>query len=291
MKKLLSIFVFTLLTSFWCTAQEVYYELYKSQDWEKLTKKLEPVLRKQPKNVVANHVAGMMYANQNYPGYSYDIDTVCQRLFEATYALHSVSQCNQFLKNYKRAPKELLDSITTLRNMWAFEDAQKVNTKDAYQTFITTYPDAKEISTAIKRRDSIAFNETVRKNSCDAYLDFVKTYPQSDYISQVQKLYLEKISSANTEGKTFADYEKYVIANPKDKNSTFAIRKMIEVAKSQKDMNLFQKAVEYSRDIDFEYALYEFYKEFCSQVKSYTNSQSKKKSCQIKTSKIFSLFE
>ena len=36
---------------------------------------------------------------------------------------------------------------------------------------------------------------------------------------------------------------------------------------------------------------YEFYKEFCSQVKSYTNSQSKKKSCQIKTSKIFSLFE
>lgn len=306
MKKLLSIFVFALLTSFWCTAQEVYYELYKSQDWEKLTKKLEPVLQKQPKNVVANHVAGMMYANQNYPGYSYDkaynylqttktelgkmssadrqkyskyltvkkvqkdFDTVCQRLFEATYALHSVSQCNQFLKNYKRAPKELLDSITTLRNMWAFEDAQKVNTKDAYQTFITTYPDAKEISTAIKRRDSIAFNETVRKNSCDAYLDFIKTYPQSDYIPQVQKLYLEKISSANTEGKTFADYEKYVIANPKDKNSTFAIRKMIEIAKSQKDINLFQKAVEYSRDIDFEYALYEFYKEFTSDGETYT---------------------
>ena len=225
MKKFLSIFIFVLLTSFWCTAQEVYYELYKSQDWEKLTKKLEPVLQKQPKNVVANHVAGMMYANQNYPGYSYDkaynylqttktelgkmssadrqkyskyltvkkvqkdFDTVCQRLFEATYALHSVSQCNQFLKNYKRAPKELLDSITTLRNMWAFEDVQKVNTKDAYQTFITTYPEAKEISMAVKKRDSIAFNETVRKNSCDAYLDFIKTYPQSDYIQQVQKLY------------------------------------------------------------------------------------------------------
>lgn len=287
-------------------AQEALYSLCKAGDWVKLEKKLLPALEKQPKDVVYNHVAGMMYANKSYPGYDNDkayncfvtakieygkfsaadrekyskyvtpkkiqkeLDTVCVRLYDMTMHSNSVAICNAFLKNYKRASNDQISGVKAYRDMLAFSDACQQNTIDSYQSFIVKYADASEVPAAIKRRDKLAYDQTIAKNTCDAFLSFMKNYPNSEYSSDIQKRYVDRVFSAKTEGGTYRDFEIFVKANPQNPMAPIAIRKMMEIAKSNYDLPLMQKTVEYSRDIDFEYALYEFYKEFTNDGEAYT---------------------
>lgn len=279
-------------------AQEACFSMYKAKEWEKLEKKVLPILQKQPRNVPYNHIAGLMYSNKEYSKYDLDkaynclaiakadfnkltpaerekyakhttskkiqkdLDTVCQRLFEATMHSNSVATCNSFLKNYKRASQELQASVIEYRNMLAFAEAERKNTIDSYQNFISLYPEASGIPTAIKKRDKLAYEETMKKNNCTAFLSFIKNYPQSEYVPEIQKLYGDRIFVEQTAKDDYKSFEQFVRANPKNPMAKPAIRKMMEIAKEKRDFPLMQKTVECSRDVDFEYALYEFYKEF-----------------------------
>lgn len=287
-------------------AQEAYYSLYKAEEWEKLEKKLLPALQKQPKNVILNHVAGMMYANTSYPQANdelayyclvnakseygkfsaadrekygkyvtpkkiqKDLDIVCRRLYINVKSSNSIDSCNQFIKNFKRVPTELVDSVKLYRDSLAFEKTKNINTIEAYQSFIDTYTEAQEKSQAIKNRDALAYKNTMQKATCESYLDFMKKYPDSEYVTQVQQAYIDKIFSEKAQKATYQDYELFVKANPKNALSATAIQRMMEIAKAQSDLPLMQKTVEYSRNINFEYALYEFYKEFTNDGEAYT---------------------
>ena len=298
MKKFLSVILlfFGLLNAAYC--QEAYYKLYKNSDWATLEKKVTSALQKDPKNVVYNHVAGMMYANQSYQNHDDDkaytylvtakseygkstpaerekysqyatpkkiqktLDTVCLRLYEKTIHSNSIADCNAFAQKYKRAADSLQQGIKAYRNSLAYAQAQQENTVSSYETFLTLYPDAAECALAEKRRDKLAYDATMQKNSVDAFLLYMKTYPKSEYVPMVRQKYLDKIFSAKAEGGTYQDYEQFLKANPQGELAKTAIHKMMEIATKQYDLPLMQKTVEYSRDIDFEYALYEFYKKF-----------------------------
>ncbi len=298
MKKFLSVILlfFGLLNAAYC--QEAYYKLYKNSDWATLEKKVTSALQKDPKSVVYNHVAGMMYANQSYQNHDDDkaytylvtakneygkstpaerekysqyatpkkiqktLDTVCLRLYEKTIHSNSIADCNAFAQKYKRAADSLQQGIKAYRNSLAYAQAQQENTVSSYETFLTLYPDAAECALAEKRRDKLAYDATMQKNSVDAFLSYMKKYPKSEYVPMVRQKYLDKIFSAKAEGGTYQDYEQFLKANPQGELAKTAIHKMMEIATKQYDLPLMQKTVEYSRDIDFEYALYEFYKKF-----------------------------
>ena len=138
MKRFVVAFIVVCCTSL-VMAQDAYFDLYKAKDWEKLEKKLVPALQKQPKNIVVNYVAGLMYAHEEYPKVDYDksynclltsklelarlpaeernkyskyvtqkkiqtaLDTTCNRLYDKTIHSNSIGTCNAFLKNYKKA--------------------------------------------------------------------------------------------------------------------------------------------------------------------------------------------
>ncbi len=305
MKRLLSVLVVVCCTSL-VMAQEAYFDMYKAKDWDKLEKKIVPALQKQPKNIVVNYVAGLMYAHEEYPKVDYDksynclvtsklelarlsaeernkyskyvtqkkiqtaLDTTCNRLYDKTIHSNSIGACNAFLNNYKKAKQDLIDGVIAYRNTLAFVDAQKQNTAEAYQSYVVNYPNAAEVSVAMKRRDKLAYEDVLKKNTCEAFMAYIKNYPNSEYTPQVQQLYVDKIFSEKTGGGTYSEYEQFVKANPKNKMAVPAIRKMMELAKSQNDMALMMKTVEYSRDIDFEHTLYDFYKEFTRDGESLT---------------------
>ena len=305
MKRLLSVLVVVCCTSL-VMAQDAYFDMYKAKDWDKLEKKIVPALQKQPKNIVVNYVAGLMYAHEEYPKVDYDksynclvtsklelarlsaeernkyskyvtqkkiqtaLDTTCNRLYDKTIHSNSIGTCNAFLNNYKKAKQDLIDGVIAYRNTLAFVEAQKQNTAEAYQSYVVNYPNAAEVSVAMKRRDKLAYEDVLKKNTCEAFMAYIKNYPNSEYTPQVQQLYVDKIFSEKTGGGTYSEYEQFVKANPKNKMAVPAIRKMMELAKSQNDMALMMKTVEYSRDIDFEHTLYEFYKEFTRDGESLT---------------------
>ncbi len=306
MKRIATIFSVLFFMVNVTVAQDSYYSLYKLNEWEKLEKKVVPSLQKQPHDVVLNHVAGKMYSNEAYPKHSYDkaysyflttkselsklspaerekiskyvtpkkvqadLDSVCQKLFNNAIHSNSIETCNIFLKKYKKASETLRETVLTYRNTLAFTEAQQKNTIEAYQDFISLYPDASEAPLATKRCDKLAYDETLSKNSCDAYMNFLKNYPNSEFVPEIQQKYVDKIFSEKSNSGSYKDYEQFVIANPNSKLAVPAIRKMLAIAKQQKDLPLMQKAVEYSREIDFEYALYEFYKEFTQDGEAYT---------------------
>ena len=206
MKKFLSVILllFGLLEAAYC--QEVYYNLYKKADWETLTKKITSALQKDSKNVVYNHVAGMMYANKSYHNYDDDkaytylvtakseygksspaerekispyatpkkiqktLDTVCWRLYEKTIHSNSIAECNEFAKKYKRAADSLQQGVKAYRNSLAFAQAQQENTVRSYDSFLTLYPDAPEGALAEKRRNKLAYDATIEQNSVEAFL-------------------------------------------------------------------------------------------------------------------------
>lgn len=272
--------------------------LYKAREWDKLEKKLLPALQKQPRSVPYNHVAGQMYSNQHYPSYNLDkaynhlniakaefgklsaadrekyakyvtskkiqkdLDTVCQRLYNATMKSNSVASCNAFLKDYKRATDEQKASVTLLRNQLAYADAQKTNTIEAFQNYITQYPNAENVQAAIKQRDKLAYETTIKRNTTNAFISFLKSYPQSEYAPDIQKRYGERMLNGQLTENDYKSLEQFIQYNPQNPLAKPIIRKMMEIAKQKHDLSLMQKTVEYSRDIDFEYALYEFYKEY-----------------------------
>lgn len=305
MKRIVVAFIVVCCTSL-VMAQDAYFDLYKAKDWEKLEKKLVPALQKQPKNIVVNYVAGLMYAHEEYPNIDYDksynclltsklelarlpaeernkyskyvtqkkiqtaLDTTCNRLYDKTIHSNSIGTCNAFLKKYKKAKPELIDGVIAYRNTLAFVEAQNQNTAEAYQSYVVNYPNAAEVAVAMKRRDKLAYEDALKKNTCEAFMAYIKNYPNSEYTPQVQQLYVDKIFSEKTGDGTYKEFEQFVKANPKNKMAVPAIRKMMEIAKSQNDMALMMKTVEYSRDIDFEHTLYEFYKEFTRDGESLT---------------------
>lgn len=305
MRKSISILFFLVLT---CVvySQESLYKMYKASEWEKLEKKITPSLQKHSNDVIVNHVAGLMYSNEQYRNYDYDkaysyflktknelskltpserqqyskyltpkkvqmnIDTVCQRLYEITIRSNSVDACNSFLQKYRKASAPLRETVVTYRNSLAYAEAQNKNTVDAYQNFISLYPDASETPLAIKRRDKMAYEQTVQQGTCDAYMNFLRNYPSSEYSADIQQKYVDKIFSEKSKSGSYKDYEQFVKANPNSSLAVPALRKMMDIAKARKDLPLMQKTVEYSREIDFEYALYEFYKEFTQDGEAYT---------------------
>lgn len=304
MKKIFSIVCF-LCIAVAISAQDAYYALYKAKEWEKLEKKIIPALQKQPANVVYNHVAGMMYGSASYAGKDYDrayahlvaakneygklsssekgkyskyvtakkiqkeLDTVCQRLYEQVIASPSVDGYTVFLKKYKRVSDSLKADVSARRNALAYNEAVTKNTVAAYQSFIDTYPSATERSSAIKRRDKLAFDDAIRKNDGSTYLAFLNAYPRSEYAPEIQKRYTTILFSDDGET-SFEVYEHFVKTNPRSVMTKPTLRKMMDIAKAQSDVRKMQKTVEYSRDVDFEYALYEFYKAFTSDGESLT---------------------
>ncbi|MCQ2958737.1 MAG: OmpA family protein [Bacteroidales bacterium] len=305
MKKIL-VLLFSLFCLYSALAQESIYNLYKAQEWEKLEKKVLPGLQKQPKDAVYNHVASLMFSNSAYSKYDYDkaysyllvtknelskmtpaerekyskymtpkkvqvqLDSVCQKLYEITIKSNSIEKCNVFLQKYKKASATLQETVVTYRNTLAYNNALQKNTVEAYQDFISLYPEAHEAALAVKRRDKLAYEETMRKNSCEAFMNFLKNYPKSEYVPEIQQKYVDKIFSEKSGSGDYKEYEQFVKASPDNKLTVIALRKMLDIAKSEKNLPLMQKTVEYSRDIDFEYALTEFYKEFTQDGETYT---------------------
>lgn len=278
-------------------SQEMYYNLYNTGEFEKLEKRLDQAIANQPQNPLFNHVYGKLYANNTYAKYdllkSYtyllqaknfytttsvsdkdrfaklnltqstlnkDFDSVCVVLWEQSKKKNTIQDCNYFINTFPKANKDVRENAIVYRNDLAFTEAKKTNTIEAFQSFIDTYPLASEIQLATKLRDEIAYNKAISTNTIEGYKQFMQKYPQSAFFKDIEKLYGEIIFKEQTKQGDYTSYEKFIRTNPKNPLLPLAIEKMMEIAKAKQDVKLMKKTVDYSVNIHFNYALYEYYK-------------------------------
>lgn len=280
-------------------AQEMYYKLYNDGEYDKLEKRLVQAIANQPQNVLFNHAYGILYATKEYQkydlnkGYEYllqaktlyptistndkdrfsklgltqsrinkDFDTVCIKLWQNARAINTIESCNRFINTYSKASKDIKEQAIEYRNELAFNEAKKNNTIDAYQSYIQTYPKAQQVLLAITLRDEIAYEQALKINTLDAFRSFMNQYPQSKFYAQINTLYSERIFSEATKNKDYKSYERFVKENPKNVLLPIAIERMVDIAKEKQNIKLLKKTVDYSVGIHYNYALYEYFKEF-----------------------------
>jgi outer membrane protein OmpA-like peptidoglycan-associated protein len=293
--------------AFSSVAQDALYKLLAEKNYDKLEKQLALSLKNQPDNFLYVHVnakllAAAEYENKNlYQSYNQlikaqslyhaakpadqekarkwrvtsanlkkDLDTVCTQLLAIAEQANSVAAYNDFVTACPKCSKIHIEKAQQQAAAKAFAKAQQDNTFEALQSFIVSFPHAEQYAQAVSLRDEIAYNSALTSTSPEALQFFISHYPNSDFINEARQRYYKISFETIAKQNKFADYEKFVRSNPKNAYSETAIERMITIAKQKKNISLFRRTVELSKDLDlnFNYALLEYYK-FLSQDGEY----------------------
>ena len=99
---------------------------------------------------------------------------------------NTLESWNDYLATYKRAPQKLTTQVTKTRDAMAFKQAEKTNTREAYEEFTKLYPNAHEREEAEQRIYALAYNAIVESDKEQDFLDYIKAYPGSPYIDKAK---------------------------------------------------------------------------------------------------------
>ena len=195
-------------------------------DFAKAEKNLTKDLEKNPNDVAALYTMALLHINRGYPNYNapkayafvtkaiyeYAILTdekeiknltkiplnqdyfdaanlmICKEALKDANILNTVEGFEEYLNYYENSPEEFQNEAIENRNIAAFKIASKINTIASYQEFISTYPDAQQVSLATANRNALAFNEAKKKNSIKEYEKFISTYPSATEVAEAWKL-------------------------------------------------------------------------------------------------------
>lgn len=93
---------------------------------------------------------------------------------------------NDFLTTYSRAPQKMITQATKTRDALAFKQAEQTNTVEAYQQFVQTYPNAQERGEAEKRIYTLAYNAIIDNGTEEDYREYCQKYPNSPFVDKIR---------------------------------------------------------------------------------------------------------
>ena len=156
-------------------------------------------------------------------------DTICRCALEDAINLNSVEAYEKFLGYYKTTPVAYKNRAIANRNIVAFLLACQTHTIEAYQDFITKYPDAMQKNDAIKNRNAIAYGKAKVMDKIEGYKEFINKYPEADEVKvSWERVYELAFSQAEQEN-TLQAYKKFVDEYPKSSQYPTALSRMNEM--------------------------------------------------------------
>ena len=152
-----------------------------------------------------------------------------------------------YLNIFTMANQKDKDFAKAKRNELAFGEAQKTNTIESFETFMSKYPDAQEFGSAEKERDKLAYSKALSYNTIDAFKNFLKNYPKAIQVNDAwEKIYSIAYESAVLENSIQA-YESFIYNYPKAKQVVAATEKIHELAfeeaKSENTSNAYESFI------------------------------------------------
>jgi hypothetical protein len=109
-----------------------------------------------------------------------------------------------------------------------FDKAKSLNTIEAYEEFVSQYPDSEYKGVIEVWIDSITFSEVKNKNTTEDYTNFASTYPNSNYLDSAS-YFIDKIrlDECLTKG-TIASYIEFLEDYPKNSFRDTIVEKIKE---------------------------------------------------------------
>ncbi|MFO7869731.1 MAG: OmpA family protein [Bacteroidales bacterium] len=282
-------------------AQEELYEMIENNELEKAHTKAKIGIDKRSTYALYYHVLGKVYADTDFAQYDLmeayhyfdralhfyertgsfdrrrydniplneeiivaDLERVAENILQLGVAEDSIPYLNAFIDTYEKASKETQQKVIYVRDSLAFVRAKLDGTVDSFNEFLETYTESDFTDTAIASRNKIAYDEAIKEKTKKAYKHFLDTYPEAEQVEEIQFAYDALFFDEMTKDGSYKSYVKYLKKYPKSPVAKYAIRGMIDIAKDQKDLGLLKRTVAYSKNINYNYALYEYYKELTS---------------------------
>ena len=109
-------------------------------------------------------------------------------IVQEAYANRSMDGLETALRRFEGLP-EVARLARARRDELAFAEAEKVGTYQAYQGFMSKYPEAAQLAEARKRYESLLYQSFARVGTRLAYEQFMQAYPQSPYYNQAREAY------------------------------------------------------------------------------------------------------
>jgi|GEM_PF-2297673 len=122
-------------------------------------------------------------------GYAADLRVrLGTEIVQEAYANRSIGGLEAALRQFEQLP-EVAGPARTRRDELAFAEAEKVGTYQAYQGFMSKYPEAAQVPEARKRYESLLYQSFARVGTLLAYRQFMQAYPDSPYYGQARQAY------------------------------------------------------------------------------------------------------
>lgn len=234
----------------------------QSGKWERSLRLLQKSLRKDTSNVEATYVMSRWFLTPGNP--EFHVDSAHQYIKKSERILYQLSLRDR--ERVQRFPidslilKELHDKIDST----AFERAKLINTEDAYNRFIISFPLAQQLNNAIELRDEVSFLESLKVNTYHSFNDYLVRYPQSHRAREARDRYEKLLFEEKTKDKKLSSYKSFFQNYPASPYSAAAQKEIFELITASGDPETFLQYLKeyplglfakFARDILFHLAI------------------------------------
>lgn len=173
------------------------FRLYEKGDIDKAVELLDKSIETDTLNPASYGLYAEIYIDTAFK--NYHVDTAYLYVNKALQQLQWVSDEKDLedLREYgiSKAPLTAIrNKIDSLR----FEEIKVIHTIAAYNLFLETHSDARQVPLAIKRRDGIAYEKAQAEHTWQAYKAFMEDYPEAEDFSEAEYLYKKLIYEERT---------------------------------------------------------------------------------------------
>lgn len=142
------------------------------------------------------------------------IHEVCSLALKDAEAVNTEEAYNDFLKSYPRAVPSLQRQAKEHLSHLAFMAAAERNTIGSYEFFIEQHPNGQDVKEATARRNRLAYQLAQKQNTMQAYRTYIDQYPDAEEVPDAwQQIYALALRDAQRTG-TAEALEQYVITYP-----------------------------------------------------------------------------
>lgn len=184
----------------------------EKKKWEKAQSQLRKALNKDSANTLALYVSSIYYFQPDNP--AYHLDSAYRYVLKSLTAF-PLSSGREREKMKKIAVDSALLVLHRHRVDTAiFEAVRKVNTEEAYITFLSQHPYSAQRGEAEALRDEVAYLKALAENTFEGFQVFMEKYPHAQQIEQARRNYDRLLFESKTRDKRLSSFQTFLREYP-----------------------------------------------------------------------------
>jgi len=199
--------------------------------WEKAFGQLNKALSKDSLNVAASFLMGVYFFAPDNP--EFQLDSAYHYVQKAVRDFESSSAKQR--ERLKRFPLDSI-AIVELRveiDSAAFVRAKQFDTETSYIEYLNNFPTATDQTVAISLRNRAAYRKAQGENTHQAFNDFITKYPDSEQFGEATTRYHQLLFKDITKDGRLASYERYLREYPGTVYAAQAERNILEISTAE----------------------------------------------------------